>query len=197
MVKRATCNYYNKRQCPPLGDFVPLLTGMGWNTFPFSVRRDPAYQFDIGLGNEAISVPSYAVEKDKPVRIVYENRPVLVVDEDKHIKNINRSLQWGEYRLAGDMLICGLAGNRFELVDFSLHGMRVIGTQFTFYHTILTEKYYLGIASGKEKMDIKRFPTFGNKETLENRSLDYRSPEQRKVILDALARMSHAIHNEE
>ncbi|KAF9380394.1 hypothetical protein BGX21_002377 [Mortierella sp. AD011] len=123
-----------------------LLTGMGWNTFPFSVSRDPAYKFDIGLGNEVISVPGYVVEKDGPV---------LIVNEDKRIKNANRIWQWGEYRLTAEMIVCGLAGNRLE-GDIPLHGMRVIGTQFTFYHTIIAEKYYLNLGSRKEKMENKK-----------------------------------------
>ncbi|KAF9369652.1 hypothetical protein BGX21_005848, partial [Mortierella sp. AD011] len=56
------------------GLVTDLLTGMGWNTFPFSVHSDPKYKFDIGLGDEVKSEPAYVVEK---------GGPVLIVDEDK------------------------------------------------------------------------------------------------------------------
>ncbi|KAF8967583.1 hypothetical protein BGZ46_000133 [Entomortierella lignicola] len=161
-----------------------LLTAMGWNTFPLSVGREPVYKFDIGLGDDVVSIPAYVVETD---------RPVLIVDEDKCIRNNNRTTQWGEHRLAGDMLVCGLAGNKLE-GDISLHGMRIIGARFTFYHTVITKQYYMRLFNLQgEKMEIKRFPTFGDEGSLESRSLDFGDPGQREVIIDALARMSQAM----
>ncbi|KAF9430719.1 hypothetical protein BGZ76_000733 [Entomortierella beljakovae] len=177
---KTTIGTEESKTCDLVAD---LLTNVGWNTFPFSVSRDPAYKFDIGLATEVKSMPSYVAEKKGGL--------VLIVDEDRCIKDTNRIMQWGEYRLAGEMLVCGLAGNKLE-GDISLYGMRVIGTRFTFCHTVITEKYYLDLGNiNREKMEIKRFPTFGNEETLDSGSLDYKNPDQGKVIVDALARMAY------
>ncbi|KAF8950384.1 hypothetical protein BGZ46_004580, partial [Entomortierella lignicola] len=155
--------------------------------FPLSVSMQALFRLDLGLGEDVTSQPGFTVEN---------REQALFVDGDKHIKNTNRTKQWGEFQLAGEMVVCGLARNKFE-DNVSIHGMRVIGTRFTFYHAVITEAYYMHLSdSDRPYLEIKRFPTLDNsEESLETRSLDYKDPEQRKVIIDTLVRMVNELRS--
>ncbi|KAF8931142.1 hypothetical protein EDD21DRAFT_187014 [Dissophora ornata] len=167
------------KTCDMVGD---LLFALGLNKFPLSVSRESMFKLDLGIGEDVTSKPEFTVEKGKRV---------LFVDEDKHIKYINRTKQWGEFQLAGEMLVCGLARNKLE-GDVSIHGMRVIGTRFTFYHTVISEEYYMNLHDpNRPDVEIKRFPTLDDgKDALESRSLDYKDPDQRKIVVDTLVRIA-------
>ena len=95
-----------------------LLVALGLNRFPLSVSRQALFKFDPGLDEDVTSQPGFTAEIQEQV---------LFVDEDRRIKDTNRIKQWGEFQLAGEMLVCGLARSKLE-GNISVHGMRVTGT---------------------------------------------------------------------
>ncbi|KAG0373593.1 hypothetical protein BGX24_011489 [Mortierella sp. AD032] len=102
----------------------------------------------------------------------------------------------GEFQLAGEMVVCGLARSKLE-GDISTHGMRVIGTQFTLYHAVIAEAYYIHLTDpDRPHLEIKGFPTLDeSKDSLETRNLDFRDPVQRRLIVDTLARMTNELRS--
>jgi len=145
------------------------------HVFPLSLHVHPLYRME--WNNKYInSIPKFSVARCGKV---------LLIDEDKHIKNINAKKAWGEYQIAGSMI--AVACNNLDTAKEYIESekvlcMRVIGTRFSFYKAVVTSTYNLSISEGdpKEAVEILRYPE------KVNGGLDFCDPVQRKEIVGLL-----------
>ncbi|CAO3654364.1 unnamed protein product [Cunninghamella echinulata] len=122
---------------------------------------------------------------------------IVLIIEDKHIKNISESDDWSEPQIAGE--IFGAAFHNKSLsytkkitYPFNIYAIRVIGTKFTFYKSIVTREYIKETETGlpkTNKLEIRRFPSqpsvFPNQDK-ELAALDFTNENDRIVILSIL-----------
>jgi len=168
-----------------------LLNKFQLDEYPFLLRIQPNYKFYVG-DQEIISNPEFSIEKDNHI---------VFIDEDKHINNIGSSKDWGENQIAGEMLAVASTNynnNQQKLsYDYNIasidnkdaqiiHSMRVIGTRFTFYKSVISTSYLKSLGEGlpSENITIYRYPNNKKEESFSH--YDYIDPKERKIIVNIL-----------
>jgi len=148
-----------------------LLREIGFSDYPLILKLKPLYEFRVKNKNIS-SIYDFSVEKD--------NR-ILLVEEDKHIKNTTLGAAWGEYQIAGEIIAGAYNNYVLHFNNSIIISIRVIGTRFTFYYTIVSLEYLNSLAKGLpiEKITIFRYPD-------NNIGLDYKDPNERNIIIDIL-----------
>ena len=154
---------------------------------PFLMRIQPNYKFYVH-NKEISSNPEFSVEKDDLV---------VFIDEDKHIKNIGPSKNWGENQIAGEILAAASTNyndifiNRKRKLTYQqvVYSMRVIGTRFTFYKATIPNTYLESLGDGfpEESFTIYRFPDNEVDKSLSN--YNYMIPEEREIIVNMLFKL--------
>jgi len=160
--------------------FVNYLLGtLRFNMFPLSLEIKPDCFFKVH--NKTVSS-----EADFGV---YKRRLFAIVDEDKHIHNVEHSTGWGECQIAGEMLAAAYENNRTINDRYSIQtilAVRVIGTRFTFYRARIPYEYVESLADGfpTKDMIIHRYPPWDGSPGTDNiPCLDYSDPMHRRKIL--------------
>ena len=141
------------------------------------------------------SEPDFAIVKDNCI---------MLVDEDKHIKNTGPPFASGEYQMADELIASAYrdysASERQHRV--LLYAVKVIGLKFTFYKAEITPlrrgseqrpEYLdsLGEGFSSESVTIKRYPGF--KKGKDFPHLDYAEVDDRKKIVNMLIRIREYI----
>lgn len=162
-----------------------LLIMLKLANYPLTLHLQPLYSFKVY--NKEISARfDFGITK---------GANVTMIDEDKHLRGISPSSQWGEYQIAGEIL-AGLYSNHEETETLNwIYAVRVVGTRFTFYKAKPSEAYMEAITLGppdKEDLVIYRYP-----ETRDKRRkfpcFDYADPEERKHIAEMLISIREAM----
>lgn len=152
-----------------------LLTKTGFTEYPFILRLKPMYEFKVHH-KTITSIYDFSVEK---------NNKILLVEEDKHIRNTTHGTAWGEYKIAGEV-IAGSYNNYVLHTTYSeILVIRVIRTRFTFYYTIIPLDYLDSLSYGLPNIDITidRYPD----------GLEYKNPDDRVVIIDVLLKIKYKL----
>ncbi|RHZ79605.1 hypothetical protein Glove_143g34 [Diversispora epigaea] len=126
----------------------------------------------------------------EPEFVVSKRRKVLVVIEDKHIKNIRRMTDYGEAQLSAEIIACGNENTIDEVSDQTIFAMRVISMRVTFYKAVILKEYWTELCRGypkKQSVEIMRWPIDNCKQT----GLDLADPNEREEIFESLVK----IHN--
>ena len=130
----------------------------------------------------------------KPDFSVIRNKRIMLVDEDKHIKNTGPPSAWGEYQIAGELIAsayCNYSSkSQYKSV---LYAVRVIGLKFTFYKAVITPEYLDSLWEGfpTKSVTITRYP--GTEEDKDFPHLDYAKAADRRTIVDMLIRIREDI----
>ena len=132
------------------------------------------------------SEPDFAIVKDNCI---------MLVDEDKHIKNTGPPFAWGEYQIAGELIAsayCNYSASKLRYRSL-LYAVRVIGLKFTFYKAEITPEYLDSLGEGfpSESVTVTRYP--GSEEDKDFPHLDYTKVYDRKKIVDMLIRIREKI----
>ena len=162
-------------------DYVLREVGLG--KFPLAIRLKPIYAFEV---------------RHKTITSEYdfsiENRGILLmVEEDKHIRNTGPGSSWGEYQLAGEIIAGAYDNYRKYAIESEIFAVRAIGPRFTFYHTIISTTYLASLSVGlpEESIVIKRYPP--QVEATIPPGLDYTKSNERRVIVDMLHKIKHKL----
>lgn len=168
-----------------------LLTKLEFGKYPLMIQPQPVYKFKIRT-KDISSKLDIAVLKD---------RKVVLIDEDKHIRNTGPGSAWGEHQIAGEMVASAyssysLASKRYDEVSY---GIRVIGLRFTFYKAVITSEYLdsLDLGFPDVPVNILRYPPVEQQE-IKDRDfpyLDYGEREERNKIIDILVKIREAVKN--
>jgi hypothetical protein len=134
---------------------------------------------------------------------IYKRRMFAIIDEDKHINNVEHSTSWGEYQIAGEILAAAYSNHNKITADYiyqTLYAIRVIGTRFTFYKATISSSYIESLSEGFPcaSMHVYRYPLWDGKRGLDNiPCLDYSIPDQRLQILKIMTSIkSYVINND-
>lgn len=158
-----------------------MLEKLEFGEYPLMIQPHLPSRFCVHT-KEISSKPDFAIIKDNCI---------MLVDEDKHIKNTGPPSAWGEYQIAGELI----AGAYCSYVASSrqyrgvLYAVRVIGLKFTFYRAKITPEYLNSLGEGfpTEQVTITRYP--GSEENKNFPHLDYTKADDRKTIVEMLVRM--------
>ena len=151
-----------------------VLREIGLADYPLTLKLQPLYEL-IVRHKRISSVYDFSVEKDGTL---------LLVEEDKHIRNASPGSAWGEYQIAGEILAGAYSNYIRHSRPSDIIAMRVIGTRFTFYHSSVPLDYLDSLAIGLPETDVTviRYPS----QVTEKIGLDYKIPDERKAIIDIL-----------
>lgn len=151
-----------------------VLREIGLADYPLTLKLQPLYEFVV-RHKRISSVYDFSVEKDGTL---------LLVEEDKHIRNVSPGSAWGEYQIAGEVLAGAYSNYIRDSKPSNIIAMRVIGTRFTFYHSTVPLHYLDSLAVGLPDTDVivTRYPP----QSVEKIGLDYRYSDERKAIIDIL-----------
>ncbi|CAO3627390.1 unnamed protein product [Cunninghamella echinulata] len=161
--------------------FVSYLLGtLDFNKYPLMLQPRKLLKFKVH-DKDILSKFDFAV---------YKNRQVMLVDEDKHIRNTGPK-SWGEYQIAGEIIAGAYSNYTNSAVHYNkcIYAVRVIGLRFTFYKAIISPEYILSLEDGlpKSNVDIFRYPN--NDKYKDYGYLDYGNEKERKEIIDILIRL--------
>jgi hypothetical protein len=111
-----------------------------------------------------------------------------MIEEDKHLKNVYRSERFDKSHIAGMLLAAASENYQNDHKDQVIYGMTVIGTRFTFYKALFSERYLYSLPDGipNEVATIYRY----SKNT--ERGYDYAEPEHRQNILMSFSSLKGA-----
>jgi hypothetical protein len=157
-----------------------LFERLEFNEYPLMIRIQPLLKFMIHT-KEISSKYDFAVIKHKQI---------MLVDEDKHLRNTGPPSAWGEYQIAGE-IIAGAYSNYSSKRTYNelLYAVRVIGLKFTFYKATIPPEYLDSLGEGFPSLsvNIARYPP--NDSTKDFPFLDFGNPTERAQIIDILVRI--------
>lgn len=158
-----------------------ILHGVGLGKYPFFLRIHPIYKFFVE--NKSItSVFDFAVVK---------TNKIIIVEEDKHMKNVSPSNGWGETQIAGELLAAAYTNYSTDII----YAIRVIGTKFTFYKTFVTIEYLDSLGNGFPASQMKIMRKTQEYSRNETPGFDYREPDKRLLILQTLSGIRDSLIN--
>lgn len=158
-----------------------ILREVGLGKYPLAIRLKPVYVFKVR--HKTISSEyDFSVEK---------KGKLLMVEEDKHIKNTGPGSAWGEYQLAGEMIAGAFENYRKFATSSEIFSVRAIGPRFTFYHVIIPTTYLASLDKGlpEETITISRYPPQNHIPP----GLDYKKLSDREVIIDLLMKIKQTM----
>ena len=162
-----------------------MLEKLGFGEYPLMIQPQPLFKFSVHT-KDISSKSDFAIIKD---------RCIMLVDEDKHIRNTGPASAWGEYQIAGKLIAGAYCNYSMSSQQYKgvLYAVRVIGLKFTFYKADITPEYLNSLGEGfpTESITIKRYPDAGRGQDFPH--LDYTEANDRKEIVDMLIRMKSAI----
>jgi hypothetical protein len=157
-----------------------LFERLEFNEYPLIIRHQPLFKFMIHT-KEISSKYDFAIIKDKKI---------MLVDEDKHLRNTGPPSAWGEYQIAGELIAgayCNYSSKR--TYNDKLYAVRVIGLKFTFYKAIIPSEYLDSLGEGlpPSSITIYRYPPNDNVNSFP--FLNFGDPTDRRRIINLLVRI--------
>jgi len=158
-----------------------LLEKLEFGEYPLMIQPQPIFKFKVHT-KEISSKYDYAVIK---------GARIMLVEEDKHIRNTGPASAWGEHKIAGELISGACCNYAFSSRTYEgiLYAVRAIGLRFTFYKAHVSPSYLDSLGDGlpEEAVEILRYPSLrGDREFP---YLDYGDPAERRDIVDMLVRM--------
>ncbi|CAO3614604.1 unnamed protein product [Cunninghamella echinulata] len=174
-----------------VGSFIMTLLGfLGFDEDPFLLH--PQYNYSVYVDKEQHRITS-TVE----FMITKDDTCIVLISEDKHPKNISEMSDWSEPQIAGEIFGAAyhntnIDNNKKVTYPFNIYAIRIIGTEFTFYKSIITREYMKEAVKRvpqKQKLEIKRFPqqpTSLPNQGRELKALDFTKEGDRILILSIM-----------
>lgn len=145
---------------------LSLLTYLQFDYYPLSINPQYKYKIDFGKNQHISSIVEYMITRSHS-----NGTHIILFVEDKHMDNVSAIRNWEEPQIAGE--IFGSAhhnGNLYQGKEikypFPIYAVRVVGTRFTFYKSVINREYLeecqlMGLPKNN-KMIIKRYPKNSN-----------------------------------
>jgi hypothetical protein len=166
-----------------------LLHIMGFNDYPCAIK--PQKKFEISVTKERIkikAIPDFV--------IISKYFKALIIIEDKTMRNVSYADQWGENQVLGEMWIA--AAEQAEETDVEIYAIRIIGTYFTFYKSIVPINYIKETLTKDIKeiittsMCVMRYPEVGEN-VKRPHALDFCKFEDRKIIVEYMNKIKNQL----
>lgn len=169
-----------------------LLNRMEFSKYPLILNTQPKYSFEVE-GNKVSGKPEFSIEKEDQIR-------VIVIDESRHLNNIKLATEFSECQIGAEIVASAYTNYAYPLSakmlqDQLIYAVRVIGTRFTFYKSLVFKTYMDALTEGTlgdaHVVTIYRFPPSDDKETLFG--FDYSNQSHREIILKMLTQLKETI----
>lgn len=162
-----------------------IFTKLEFGEYPLKINPQPMFSFNVHT-HKVSSKLDYAIMKE---------RSIMLVDEDKHIRNTGPPYAWGEYQIAGELIASAYTNFLLapRLYKSTLYGVRVIGLKFTFYKATITSEYLTSLGEGFPDLPVHilRYPPESSDKDFPY--LDYGNVDERKRIIDILTEIRSEI----
>lgn len=124
----------------------------------------PQYEYSIKLGRHLHKIVSVA-----DFGVVTENHKILLIVEDKTMMNALYSNNWKEDQVLGELFVAGHnivenIKNGQLIYPIEVFAIRVVGTLFTFYKSVMTKEYI--------KESSKKLPTVNSMKVIRHPCVD-------------------------
>jgi hypothetical protein len=167
-----------------------LLYYLGFDDDPFLLHPQYDYSIYIDKGKHKIT-------SKVEFMITNDDTYVVLIVEDKHLKNVSENNNWSEPQIAGEIFGAAfynrsLSTQKKIRYPFDIYAIRVIGTKITFYKSTINRDYLNEVETKlpiKNKLEIKRFPQQLDQlpdQDIDLPALDFTNENDRSVILSIL-----------
>ncbi|CAG8526899.1 4114_t:CDS:2 [Paraglomus occultum] len=160
-----------------------LLRIVELNDWPLKIRNHPPCRLYIEDEPCVSSIPEFVIKN---------KGSIFVGVEDKHLKNVRPSTDYGESQIAVEVLACGnediRSVDRQDWKDQTIYVVRVISRYVTFYKAVIPASYWEELLFGLPKQQsivIKRWPGANGLRT----GFDLAEPDGRQKVLTALIKI--------
>ncbi|CAG8576092.1 5536_t:CDS:2 [Paraglomus occultum] len=159
-----------------------LLRIVELNDWPLRVRNHPFCILDIA-DSRVSSDPGFVIKKRKII--------VVVVVEDKHLRNVRPNNGFGESQISVEILACANENMRkeeYQYRDQTLWAIRTISHYVTFYKADIPAEYWRELDDGvpqSQSVEVQRWP----RENTLLSGFDLAQPAGRRAVLKALVQI--------
>jgi hypothetical protein len=172
-----------------------LLSMMGFDEDPCGIY--PQYMYS------ALFATSHTIGSKADFAVLSSMHTILLVIEDKTMNNARYTNNWREPQVIGELfvaahkIVSSSTENNPVTFPLELYAIRVVGTKFTFYKSVIDDKYIRESATKRrlpliQSMIVQRFPEIDNKTTYLN-AFNFCEPSERKKLLMCMSAIRIAI----
>lgn len=171
-----------------------LLVRLGFAQYPLIMNTQPKYSFEFD-GVKLTGRPEFSIERDNQIKCLF-------VNENRHLTNLKLENGFSECQISAEIVAAAYTNyaspiSSCLLKDQTMYAVRVIGTRFTFYKSIVTKSYLDALSEGsmddieRQMLNIYRYPPSDEKETLFG--YDFSNNKHRETILRLLTSLKEQI----
>ncbi len=168
------------------GFMSTLLQILCFDDYPCLLYPQYSYSAKIGPRNHTVNAKS-------DFSVIYNKHQILLVVEDKTTSNANRTNNWKEDQVLGELFVAVHKADNFPV---NIYAIRVVGTLFTFYRAVATKEYILETArSGtavQNKMVVQRYPPV-SENSVQLTAYDICNVDERKSILECMCSIRSSV----
>jgi hypothetical protein len=172
-----------------------LLSMMGFDEDPCGIY--PQYMYS------ALFATAHTIGSKADFAVLSSMHKILLVIEDKTMSNARYTNNWREPQVIGEIfvaahkIVSSSTEKRPVTLPLELYAIRVVGTKFTFYKSVIDDKYIRESASARrlpliQSMIVQRFPEMDSKITYLN-AFNFCEPSERKKLLMCMSAIRIAI----
>ncbi|KAI9299570.1 hypothetical protein BJ944DRAFT_253744 [Cunninghamella echinulata] len=171
-----------------MSTFLPLL---GFDTYPLYMYPQYEYSADIFDEQHVVAKLDFG--------ILSKEQKLVIVTEDKTVINATYSNNWKEDQILGELFVAvhdTVKNYKDVTYPINIFAIRVVGTLFTFFKTIVGEDYVMETLKGYPKnssMEVQRHPTVINKPYLT--AYDVCNISDRENILKCMLSIKNFLRN--
>lgn len=163
-----------------------LLQILCFDDYPCLLYPQYSYSAKIGPRNHTVNAKS-------DFSVIYNKHQILLVVEDKTTSNANRTNNWKEDQVLGELFVAVHRANNYPI---SMYAIRVVGTLFTFYKAFATDEYILETAkygtAEKSKMVVQRYPPISDS-SVQLTAYDICKVDERRRILECMCSIRNLV----
>ncbi len=156
-----------------------LLQILCFDDYPCLLYPQYSYSARIGPINHTVNAKS-------DFSVIYNKHQILLVVEDKTTSNANRTNNWKEDQVLGELFVAVHKADNFPV---SIYAIRVVGTLFTFYKAVATNGYILETATRgtavQNAMIVQRYPPV-SEDSVRLTAYDICKVDERRRILECM-----------
>lgn len=134
-----------------------LLHILGFDDYPCLLY--PQYEYFANIGRS-----EHGIIAKTDFSVITEKNKVLIIIEDKTMNNASYSNNWKEDQILGELFVAihNIVNNgKINTYPLSIYGIRVVGTLFTFYKTVVGSEYIKETSKKlpiNSEMKVLRYP---------------------------------------
>lgn len=163
-----------------------LLQILCFDDYPCLLYPQYSYSAKIGPRNHTVNAKS-------DFSVIYNKHQLLLVVEDKTTSNANRTNNWREDQVLGELFVAVHRANNYPV---DMYAVRVVETLFTFYKAVATNEYILETArkgaAVQNTMVVQRHPPIPEN-SVQLTAYDICKVDERRRILECMCSIRNVV----